>query len=80
MVQSARSAVQNVHCANPNCQKIQYKNVYEIKIHGYTQNYNSLALKTKKLGKRCKVRAVQCKICAVRILIAITPAHQITAL
>ena len=28
--QSKMCALQNVHCAHPNCQKIQYKNVYEI--------------------------------------------------
>ena len=68
MVQSARCAVQNVHCAHPVSQKIQYKNVHEIQIQACTPNYNSLALKTKKLGKRCKVRAVQCKMCTVRTL------------
>ena len=50
--------VQNVHCAHPNGQKIQYKNVYEIQICACTPNYSSLARKTKKLGKLCKMCAV----------------------
>ena len=67
-MQNARCAVQNVQCAHPNCQKIQYKNVHEIQIHVCTPNYSSLALKTKKLENWCKVRAVQCKMCTVRTL------------
>ena len=65
-VRSARCAVQNVHCAHPNCQKLQYKNVHEIQIPACTPNYSSLAWKTKKLWKRCKnVRcAVQNVHCA----------------
>ena len=46
------------------------KNVYEIQIHAWTPNYSSLAWKTKKLGKRCKMCAVQCAMCTVRTLIA----------
>jgi hypothetical protein len=84
--------VQNVGCAHPVCQKIHYNNVYEIEIHGCTQNYSSLPLKTKKLEKRCIMHAVQCKMCTVPTLIdkncsirmftksKFTPAHQITAL
>ena len=35
------------------------KNVYETQIHDCTQNYSSLAWKTKKLENRYKMRAVQ---------------------
>ena len=55
-----------VHCAHLNFQKIQYKNVHEIQIQACTPNYSSLALKTKNVGNRCKVRAVQYKMCTVR--------------
>ena len=49
-----RSDLTPLHSAHfttdhPNCQTIQYKNVYEIKIHACTPNYSSLAFKTKKL-------------------------------
>ena len=91
-VQNVCCAVHDVLCAHPNCQKVQYKNVYEIQIHTCTPNYSSLAWKTKKLEKWCKMCAVQSKICTARTLIGkkysvrmiakskFTPAHQITAL
>ena len=62
--------INEVHTAHLNWQKIQCKNVYEIQIHAWTPNYSSLAWKTKKLGKRCKMCAVQCAMCTVRTLIA----------
>ena len=46
-VQYVRSAVQNVHCAHPNCQKIWYKNVYEILIQTCTPKISCLPWKQK---------------------------------
>ena len=64
-VQNVRCAVQNVHCAHLNCQKLQYKNVYEIQIHACTPNYSSVDSKTKKVRKmvqnvRSAVQNVHC--------------------
>ena len=55
-----------VHCAHPVCQKIAYRNVYEIPIHACTPNYSSVAWKTKKLGKQCAMCTVlcACALCA----------------
>ena len=67
MVQSARCAVQNVHCAHPVSQKIVYKNVMKSKFNP-TQKKNQLStLKNKKVGKLVQSErwaVVKCALCS----------------